>query len=413
MLQRTLTQRDATAIGLGSMMGAGLFVVWGPAAALAGNWLMLSLLLAAFVAVCNALSSAALAIRYPQAGGTYVYGRNQLGEYPGYLAGWCFVIGKTASCAAMAMTIGAAVWPGSARLLGVVAVVVVLGLNLAGVKRSARYSEFVVVCVLVAFLAVALGSLWSDGMALTELNAPATVQPSVLGVFGAAGFLFFAFAGYARIATLGEEVKDPRRTIPRAIGWALGLVTIVYAVVSGVLLSVLGVDAVAASSAPLVDLGRVLSGSLGGQVVAVVAVLTATGALVNLMLGVSRTSLAMARDGYGPATLTRTNAAGVPWVAESVVAAVVVGIVLTLDLRAAIGFSSFGVLLYYAVANAAALTLTDTHRATRLVAVFGFVGCVLLVATLPISATASGLVVVLIGSAVFVLRRGIARMTNA
>lgn len=413
MLQRTLTQRDTTAIGLGSMMGAGLFVVWGPAAALAGNWLMLSLLLAALVAVCNALSSAALAIRYPQAGGTYIYGRKQLGEYPGYLAGWCFVIGKTASCAAIAMTIGVAVWPGSARLLGVLAVFVVLVLNLAGVKRSARYSEFVVVCVLVAFLAVGLSAFWSDGMSLAELEAPATVQPSVWGVFGASGFLFFAFAGYARIATLGEEVKDPRRTIPRAIGWALALVTIMYAVVAAVLLSVLGVDAVAASTAPLVDLGRVLSGSLGGQVVAVVAVLAATGALINLMLGVSRTSLAMARDGYGPRALTQTNAAGVPWVAETVVAAVVIAIVLTLDLRAAIGFSSFGVLLYYAVANASAFTLTEAHAATRLVAVLGLVGCVLLVATLPISAIASGLVVVLIGSAAFFLRRGIARMTNA
>ncbi|MDQ3526543.1 MAG: amino acid permease, partial [Actinomycetota bacterium] len=147
-LRRSLGLHDAVAIGLGSMIGAGVFAVWAPAAATAGPWLLLSLALAAFVAACNALSSAALAVRYPTAGGTYVYGRERLGDLPGYLAGWCFVIGKVASCAAMAMTVGAYLVPEYERVSALVAVVVVTLLNLSGVQRSAGMSRVIVTAVL-------------------------------------------------------------------------------------------------------------------------------------------------------------------------------------------------------------------------------------------------------------------------
>lgn len=251
-LRRTLGLRDAVTIGLGSMVGAGVFAVWGPAAASAGGWVLLALLLAAVVAVCNALSSAALAARYPSAGGTYVYGRERLGEVWGYLAGWCFVVGKTASCAAMAMTVGAYLAPGAERVAAVVAVLLVTGLNLAGVHRSVTASAVIVAVVLSALGGVAVAALWPrDGESAWDVGLVVSGGHGLLGVLQAAGLLFFAFAGYARIATLGEEVREPERVIPRAVVLALSTVLGVYLVVGLVVLGVLGAETVAGDPAPV------------------------------------------------------------------------------------------------------------------------------------------------------------------
>lgn len=160
-LRRSLGTSDAVVIGLGSMIGAGIFAALGPAARAAGSGLLLGLALAAVVAYCNATSSARLAARYPASGGTYVYGRRRLGEFWGYLAGWGFVVGKTASCAAMALTVGAYVWPAQAHAVAVAAVVVLTAVNYAGVQKSAWLTRVIValvLAVLVALIAAAFGS---------------------------------------------------------------------------------------------------------------------------------------------------------------------------------------------------------------------------------------------------------------
>ena len=397
-LRRTLGLGDAVTVGLGSMVGAGIFAVWGPATASAGGWVLLALLLAGVVATCNALSSAALAARYPSAGGTYVYGRERLGPVWGYLAGWCFVVGKTASCAAMAMTVGAYLVPGSERPAAVVAVVLVTALNLAGVQRSVSASRVVVAVVVCALLGVAVAALWSDG------GAPA-LEPSrvvggdldVYGVLQAAGLLFFAFAGFARIATLGEEVRDPQRVIPRAVVLALAAVLGLYALVGVVVLGVLGADGTAGQPAALALAAGAVWGEHWVWLVRGVAALAAFGALLNLVLGISRTTMAMARDGHLPAALARiTGPRAVPRNAEVVVGGVVLLVVLVVDLRGAIGFSSFGVLLYYAVANASALTLRD-RGPWPVVPILGLAGCLLLAASLPLSSVLAGSGVVLAG----------------
>ncbi|HEY0636240.1 MAG TPA: APC family permease, partial [Pseudonocardiaceae bacterium] len=241
------------------MVGAGMFAAFAPAAAAAGGGLLLGLTLAAVVAWCNAAGSAALAARYPVSGGTYVYGRERLGEWWGFLAGWGFVVGKTASCAAMALTVAHHVVPG--RLAGPVAALVVLAVaavDHVGVTRTARVARLLLALTLTA-LAVALVAVYGGGAADTARIDLGGATPR--GVLESAGLLFFAFAGYARLATLGEEVRDPERTIPRAIPLALGLVVALYAVVGVGLLAVLGPGRLAASAAPLVDAAS--AGSLG------------------------------------------------------------------------------------------------------------------------------------------------------
>ncbi|MCT9138451.1 APC family permease [Streptomyces violarus] len=406
-LQRRLGVGDAVLIGLGSMIGAGIFAALAPAARAAGSGLLVALALAAVVAYCNATSSARLAARYPASGGTYVYGRERLGDFWGYLAGWAFVIGKTASCAAMALTVGSYVWPGHAHAVAVAAVVALTAVNYAGIQKSAWLTRVVVAVVLAVLAAVVVASLTSSAADTVRLDVGS--DATVTGVLQAAGLLFFAFAGYARIATLGEEVRDPARTIPRAIPLALGLTLVVYAAVALAVLMVLGPQGLGEAAAPLSDAVRAAGADWLAPVVRVGAAVAALGSLLALILGVSRTTLAMARDRHLPHVLAAVHPRfQVPHRAELLVGAVVVVLAATADVRGAIGFSSFGVLVYYAVANASAWTLTpDENRPPRVVPAVGLAGCLLLAFTLPADSVAWGALVLAVGIAAYGIRRAI------
>ncbi|MDQ6715005.1 MAG: APC family permease, partial [Actinomycetota bacterium] len=345
-LRRSLGLRDAVVIGLGSMIGAGVFSAFSPAAAAAGSGLLVGLVLAAVVAWCNATASAQLAAQYPTSGGTYVYGRERLGPWWGFLAGWGFVVGKTASCVAMALTVATYAVGGDARATRLLAIAAVVGLtlvNLRGITRTARLAT-----VLLLLTVVILGaSLAVVGIGNRTWHSPfeSLGSATAYGTLQSAGLLFFAFAGYARIATLGEEVRDPETTIPRAIPRALASVVVLYAVVGLTLLAVLGAPGVAASDLPLLDAARQAGVGWVGVLVRVAAVLSSLGALLGLVTGVSRTMLAMARERDLPRPLSQVDDEhGVPQAAQITVCAVVVLLVVTLDIRGAIGFSSFGVL---------------------------------------------------------------------
>ncbi|MDA0250889.1 MAG: amino acid permease [Actinobacteria bacterium] len=392
-LHRRLGTPDAVVIGLGSMIGAGVFVVFGPAAASAGPGLLIALAAAATVAYCNATSSARLASLYPHSGGTYVYGRERLGPFWGYLAGWSFVVGKLASCAAMALTVGLYVWPAHAHAVAVGAVVALTAVNYRGIGKSALATR-VIVAVVLAVLAGVVAAVMISGRA--DPARVALTGGSPTGVLQAAGLLFFAFAGYARIATLGEEVRDPARTIPRAIGIALTITFAVYAVLAVTLMAILG-PGLATATAPLADAVRAAGAGGLEPVVRIGAAVAALGSLLSLILGVSRTGLAMARDGHLPAALAAVHPRyRVPHRAEVAVGVVVATVAAVADVRSAIGFSSFAVLVYYAIANAAAATLRG-----RLVPALGLAGCVVLAACLPIGALLAGSGVLILGALVY------------
>ncbi|GAA2566792.1 MULTISPECIES: APC family permease [Streptomyces] len=402
-LRRTLGVGDAVVIGLGSMVGAGIFAALAPAAQAAGSGLLLGLAVAAVVAYCNATSSARLAALYPASGGTYVYGRERLGEFWGYLAGWAFVVGKTASCAAMALTVGAYVWPGQAHAVAVAAVVALTAVNYGGVQKSAWLTRAVVAVVLAVLASVVVVSLTSGEADAGRLGIE--VPDGAGGVLQAAGLLFFAFAGYARIATLGEEVRDPARTIPRAIPLALGIALVVYTAVAVAVLSVLGAKGLGDATAPLADAVRAAGVPGLAPVVRVGAAVAALGSLLALILGVSRTTLAMARDRHLPGGLAAVHPRfQVPHRAELAVGVVVAVLAATVDVRGAIGFSSFGVLTYYAVANASAWTLRP-GPAARVVPALGLAGCLVLAFSLPGLSVAIGAGVLAVGVLAYGVRR--------
>ncbi|MGW8846369.1 APC family permease [Streptomyces xiamenensis] len=404
-LRRRLGVFDAVVIGLGSMIGAGIFAALAPAARAAGGWLLLGLGLAAVVAYCNAMSSARLAARYPASGGTYVYGRERLGPFWGYLAGWGFVVGKTASCAAMALTVGVYAWPGQAHAVAVAAVVAVTAVNCLGVRKSALVTR-VVVAVVLAVLAAVVTACLVPGRGPHVAGGVPAAAVGWGGVLEAAGLLFFAFAGYARIATLGEEVRDPARTIPRAIPVALGITLVVYVLVAVAVLTALGAGGLGASGAPLADAVRAAGSGWLAPVVRVGAVLAALGSLLALLLGVSRTVLAMARDRHLPSGLAAVHPRfAVPQRAELAIGAVVAVVAATADVRGVIGFSSFAVLVYYAVANASAWTLSPAEgRPVPLIPVVGFVGCALLAAALPVASVVTGVAVLTAGAVAYAVR---------
>jgi APA family basic amino acid/polyamine antiporter len=381
-LQRRLGLADAVVIGLGSMLGTGVFVVWSPAAERAGQWLLLALGVAALVAYCNATSTAQLAAVHPESGGAYVYGRLRLGRWWGTLAGTAFVVGKTASCAAAALAIGLYAWPGHARWVAAAVVLVATAINLAGITRTAGVTR-VLVGIVLAVLAVTVVTalVVNDGSSgVLDESVPTDVGP--VGVLAAAAVLFFAFAGYARVATLGAEVRDPARTIPRAVVIALAVVLAVYLVVGLTLLATLGVAGLVRTTTPL-------SAAVDG--VAVVEPLVRVGAavaafavLLPLLAGVSRTVLAMATYGDLPSALAVVSSRhSVPQRAQVIVGFAVLLVVLTGGLVTAVAVSAGAVLIYYAVANAASLTLTaEERRWPRALAIVGLLGCVTLAVSL-------------------------------
>lgn len=414
-LARTLDRRDAVTIGLASMIGAGVFSALGVAASAGAIGLLVGLGLAAAVSWGNATSSAQLAARHPEAGGAYVYGRERLSARWGHLAGWLFVVGKTASAAAMALTLGHHLAPSAPATVAVLAVLGATALDARGARRTVGALRLGLGVIAIALTIVVASTLAGLGDALDAttgaVGALAGLGPLWVGpraTLGAAAILFFAFAGYARVATLGEEVRDPETTIPAAIPRALALTLAVYAVVTVAALVSLGASGLEGRTEPLAEVARAGLGPLAEGVVRVGAIVASAGVLVSLLAGIARTALAMARDGHLPRALARVEApSGVAVRVQWAVGLAVVLAVLLGDLASTIAASSFAVLCYYAIANASALRLApDERRWPRWQAVGALAGCLVLAVSLPGRTLVTGAVLALVGLGAFELTRG-------
>ena len=383
-LRRVLGVGGATVVGLGAMLGTGVFAAWTPAADLAGGALLVALLIAAIVAALNATSTASLARALPQSGGAYAYGRAYLSRPAGVVAGYAFVIGKAASAGAAALTIGAYAWPGQERLIGLIAVAVALGLDLRGIVKSVRVTAVLVAIVLAVLAALAVASVAGQSSA----SSTALPGTSGWGVVAGAGILFVAFAGYARITVLGEEVRDPARTIPRAMIASFAIIIVVYAVLGAIVLGAISAGT-ALTDAPL----EAIAGSTGtsGLVVAVriAAVIAAGAVLLSLIAGIGRTLFAMGRGGDAPGGLAAVSALSVPWRAEMVAAALAAAVVLVGGIGFALALSAATILTYYAIAHLAVLAQVRRGALSwslGFTASVGLLGCVTVVVGLLLAA---------------------------
>jgi len=400
-LQRRLGVPAATAIGVASMLGAGIFFVWAPAAADAGAGILIALPLAGAVAALNALSTTRLAMAHPVSGGAYAYGRAELGRVPGFVAGVLFLVGKTASVAAIASIAGAYLWPEFARPVAVAAVAVLAIVNATGIRSTAVVSIVIASLVVAVLLAVLIVTAVQG--AGTAPRSPIAFTGGGLGVLQGAALIFFTFAGYARVATLGEEVRDPGRTLPRAVIAALAIVLVLSAATAAILLMRLGAHGLAASSSPLAD----AVGPGAETFIRITAAVACLGSLLSVLAGLSRTSLAMARDGELPGRLAGiSERTAAPVFAELAVAVVGVAAVLLLDPARLVGVSACAVLGYYGIAHLAAIA-----RARRLGArppvlpLLGLLGCAALALSTPWPAIVGVAVLVLLAVGV----RGVVR----
>lgn len=375
-------------MGLGSIVGTGVFVSIGIAAGVAGPSVVLAVAFAALVASANGLSSAQLAAAHPVSGGTYEYGYQYLSPSLGFTAGWMFLFAKSASAATAALGFSGyaldlfGVDSGWLVPVALGAVVVLTAVILAGIRQSNLANTAIVsvtLLALVAFVVVGFSEVVPanfDGFLGGERGG--------LGLLEATALMFVAYTGYGRIATLGEEVKDPKRNIPRAIITTLLVTMVLYVAVAYVAVGVAGAERLAILTedlaAPLEAIAAEFSGSALAVVVAVGAVTAMLGVLLNLIVGLSRVLLAMGRRGDMPRRTAHVNRAGTtPVVAVLVMAVLVGGLVLIGDVRTTWTFSAFTVLIYYSITNAAALRLPAVDRRfPRWVAVAGLVACLFL-----------------------------------
>jgi APA family basic amino acid/polyamine antiporter len=400
-LRRDLRLIDAVAIGLGAIIGAGIFVVTGVAARVAGAAFIVGLLVAGMAAACNALSSAQLAAAYPRSGGTYEYGYRVLSPGLGFAAGWLFLVSKLAAGGTVALGFGAAVavlWPAvPARGAAVTAAVALTAANLAGIKKAGRLNTAVVavsVSVLVLFVIAGIPAFSASNL---SPFAPAGIR----GVLEAAALLFFAYTGYARVATLGEEVHDARNTIPRAILTALAISFVLYVAVSLIAVGAIGAEAMGRTASPLLAAAAVFPTRGISGIVGVGAMTAMLGVLLSQVFGISRMVFAMARKRDLPRALEHVHPVrGVPDHAVLLAGAVIVVVALVGTLEWVVGAATFTILVYYTITNLAALRMPIEERLyPSWIPALGLAFCLVLAASQRPATIASGVVLLAVGYA--------------
>ncbi|PWN06656.1 APC family permease [Rhodohalobacter mucosus] len=390
-LRRAIRTPGAILMGLGSIIGTGIFVSIAIATQVAGNGIILSVVLAAVLATLNGLSSAQLAAAHPVSGGTYEYGYRFINSWFGFTAGWMFMVAKSASAATAvlgcigylyyATGINSSEWmiaSGGLLLLFLMALLVS-----GGIQRSNSANKWIVSITLAGLAALVVAAFFVNGLPVSPITNTFSVSGWDSVLFGSA-LMFVAYTGYGRIATLGEEVAEPAKTIPRAIIMAMILIVIIYLAVTLTALQALGADGfgetVEGEAAPLMIVAQSLSLPVIGPVLTITAITAMLGVLLNLFLGLSRVLLGMARRGDVPGFISRINPVTQSPVVAVWVTCIIIGLlVLSGDVVFTWSFSAFTVLIYYSITNLTALFLPEELRLyPRIIPVLGLFGCLFL-----------------------------------
>lgn len=395
-LNDRLGVRGGIVLGLVAMIGAGLFSSFAPAAATAGPRLFASVIVAAVVAGAGALSLLRLDAHQPSAHGVYVQGRELLGLPWGHLAGWAFLVGKGAACAAAALTIGAHLWPALGKPTAVFVVLCVLVLALQGIHRSPRLAAGLVGVTIL--LVVIFGIVMLASPPVTA-DAPPPARPgsgTPLGVLQGAGFLVFAFIGYSRLSALRVEDGRGRRDVRVGLGVAVLLALALYLLVVTALTDTLGSGWVAARKAPLAEAAEISSWPWLGPALRITCVLLVGGVLLALLAATSSMVVRMAQDRHLPPSLAHVDGPGLtPRRADAVVAGLVIILIVLLDLHTTIAIASFCALVHLGIAHAAAWRLGGP---ARIVAALGLLAALVVAVLLPWPAVVLGGGVLAVGA---------------
>ena len=382
--KRTLTLKNSIFLGMSSMIGAGLFVNIAPAAVVSSYSLIFGLLIASILAFSNASSSAQLAKLYPKTGGTYLYARKVLGDKASLFAGVVFIIGKIVSSIAIALTFGNYLFPSLHRIIGIALVVLVTLVSYFGATKTASVAKWFVYSVSGILLFYIISVVTSKNFNST---IPITEGLTIESLLLSSSIWFFAFTGYSRLATFGEEVENPEVIIPKAILTGLGITATLYLLTTYVTLGIVDPSIIQNSSTPLKVAFEVSRFSSFSFLISIASTIASASVLLALMPGISRVVVAMSRDKYLPITLStihkKFNSA---YYADILLSIVVVIGILYFDVVEAIKLSSFFILLYYSLTNYSVIKLEKSKRLYSVsIAYLGLLGCLCLAISLFIS----------------------------
>lgn len=390
-LQRSIKTPGAILMGLGSIIGTGIFVSIAIATQISGNGVLIAIIIAALLAVFNGLSSAQLAAAHPVSGGTYEYGYRFLGSYFGFSAGWMFMIAKSASAATAVLgcigylfyTFGVEMNHSFYVISSLALLAIVTILVSGGINRSNRANVVIVSITLMGLITLVIASFIVNGLPVEPIRL-AFEDTSASSILYGSALMFVAYTGYGRIATLGEEVMEPRKTIPKAIILTMAVIVLLYLSVSLTALSVMGAEAFGgtadAEAAPLMIVAQMLSIPFIGTAISIAAITAMLGVLLNLILGLSRVLLGMARRRDVPNILSAINPKTKSPVPAVLVTAVIIGmLVLSGDVIFTWSFSAFTVLIYYSITNLSALMMPkELQLYPKWIPVMGLFGCLFL-----------------------------------
>ena len=383
--EQKLSLAGAVAIGLASMLGAGVFFVWSTAWEKVNSQIFFALALAALVASLNAASVYQLASNVSRAGGVYSYARVYLPKEFSFIAGFSFVFGKIASIAAIAIIIETYLLPGMQGWPAAVAAILLMtALNLFGINRTAQMAALLAITT-ISFIIFSIVTGFAHGLSTQSFNTDMLMPSASLSTLSAASIIFFAFAGYARVATLGDEVKDPKKNIPKAIAISLSAVLVIYLLITIVFIGILQPSNEAVPAAVFESMVNITAPWFPAWLIDLVVVGASLGSILALLAGVSRTAATMAEDKELPQVFAKRNRFGAPWLAEVLIAIGAITLIETSQYTQwVIAFSSFSVLLYYAIGHISAFMQPKLERRQpRVLAVLGFLLCLLLLINVP------------------------------
>ena len=378
---RTLTLKSSIYLGLSSMIGAGLFNNIAPTAKISSYSSILGLLLASTLAIANASSSAQLSSLFPKTGGTYLYANQVLGKPYAVAAGTVFVIGKTISCVAIALTVGNYLSPLYGKEVGVVLCLLVFLLSFFGIHKTAEIAKWFVWIIIGLLLFYTISIISTPNV---NLSIPVFENVLVDNILLSASIWFFAFTGYSRLATFGEEIKNPREIIPTAIFTGLGVTILLYFVVTWLTLSIISPKFIMNSNTPLLVAMDVSRFSEFSFLIVFASSIAMVSVFLALMPGISRIYVALSRDKVLPKAFSKIhNKFNSAYFSEGfVLISVVVGIY-SFDVVRSIKLSSFFILLYYAITNLCVIKLKKDDRIYSLaIAFYGLASCLIFAATL-------------------------------
>jgi len=410
-LKREIGLFGATALGIGAIIGSGIFIVTGIVAGIAGPAMIISVLIAGVIALFSALCVAELSAYLPEEGGTYAYAQKLISPLAGFIAGWIWVFSNIFVGAAVSLGFAhyfATLFPAlPVKGIAVFICLIFIIINYIGLKESTILNNLLVtlkVLILLFFIAFGLGFFSTAN--LTPLS-PAGIS----GILSGAALIFFAYTGFARVTIMAEEVQNPRVTIPRSIYLALAISTILYIFVSVIAVGLVGAPALSRSGSPLADAIRVTGSSPAVLLISTGAMIATASVLLTTIMGISRIVFAMSRKGDLPAFLNRLHPRfNTPHYAIWLSGACMIAAILLADLTLVVAVSTFAMLVFYLIADIAALRIpSDFQKYPRIVPLIGAVSCIALIGFLTINSWLIGCIGLVIGMVYYGIHRQVTR----